>query len=171
MKILLFIIPFILNAAIYLEKPDDFKPKFEIIGCFIEDGNKILFLHRQDEKRQGNTWAIPGGKIESNETPIVAASREVFEETGFTLKDWEYLGKVYIKYCNYDFIYHMVRAKAPSNPGDVKIRFVEHKGFTWVTAQDALLMNLMPDEDDCIKLIYPDVMKSNENYSAHTLRN
>lgn len=62
----------------------------------------------------------------------------------------------------------MVRAKAPSNPGDVKIRFAEHKGFTWVTAQDALLMNLMPDEDDCIKLIYPDVMKSNENYSPKT---
>jgi len=40
------------------------------------------------------------------------------------------------------------------NPEAVKINFKEHKGFTWVTPQDSLQMNLMDDEGACIKLTY-----------------
>jgi hypothetical protein len=30
--------------AIYLEKPKDFDPKIEVIGCFLEYEDKILLL-------------------------------------------------------------------------------------------------------------------------------
>lgn len=59
-----------------------------------------------------------------------------------------------IKEQKLDLIYHMVRCKDLENPQDVKIHFIEHKGFTWVTPQDALTMHLMPDEDACIALVY-----------------
>ncbi len=48
----------------------------------------------------------------------------------------------------------MMRSKPTEHPGNVKIHFDSHKGFTWVTAADALKMDLMSDEDPCIRLIY-----------------
>ncbi|WP_154017843.1 hypothetical protein [Candidatus Protochlamydia phocaeensis] len=38
--------------------------------------------------------------------------------------------------------------------GKRSISFDEYKGFTWVTPQNALKMQLMLSEDTCIKLIY-----------------
>ncbi|MFN4173563.1 MAG: NUDIX hydrolase [Parachlamydiaceae bacterium] len=154
MKAVLFFLPFLLNAAIFKEMPENFKPKFEIVGSFIEVDGKILLLHRQDHKEQGNTWAIPGGKIDKGETPVDASIRETFEETGYLLDTVDYLGFVYIKYEKYDFIYHMTMAKPEVDPSKVSINFKESKGFTWMTPFQALDMNLMPDEGDCFKLIY-----------------
>jgi 8-oxo-dGTP diphosphatase len=153
---LLIVFPSIAYSKIYLDEPSDFDPKIEVVGCFLEFQDQILLLHRQDNKSQGNLWGIPGGKLEKNESPIEAAIRETMEETGFDLSKQEitYLGKVYIKYPNFDYIYHMIKTCPTEHPGDVIITFNEHKGFTWVTPQDALQMHLMLDEDDCIKLIY-----------------
>lgn len=141
---------------IYQKKPENFNPKFEIVGCFLEYQDKILLLHRQDNTSQGNTWGIPGGKIEKGETPIDAAIREASEEAGFHIPGFIDCGIVYIKYPTYDYIYHMFKGKLSSDqlPSDVKINFKEHKGFTWVTPQDALKMDLMLDEDPCIRLVY-----------------
>lgn len=145
------------SATVYLEEPKDFNPKIEVVGCFLTYDDQILLLHRQNNKLQGNTWGIPGGKLEKGESPIDGAMREVCEETQFKLPQnkIEYLGKVFIKHPTADFVYHMVRGTTIcEKPGDVKIRFEEHKGFTWVTPVDALKMRLMEDEDTCIKLIY-----------------
>lgn len=154
---LLMMFPLLLYGTIYLEEPSDFHPKMEVVGCFLEYGDKILLLHRQDHTSQGNLWGIPGGKLEKLETPHEAAIRETLEETGFDISKQQiiYLGKVYIKYPKFDYVYHMVRSIPREHPGNVKITFNEHKGFTWVTPLDALKMSLMLDEDDCIKLIYP----------------
>lgn len=49
------------------------------------DGS-ILFLKRSpDEKNFANHWALPGGGIEEDESPDVAARRECFEETGHAI--------------------------------------------------------------------------------------
>src|SRR3569832_953847 len=141
---------------IFKEKPDDFHPKVEVVGCFLEHEDKILLLHRQEYTSQGNLWGIPGGKLEQSETPIAAAIGETLEETGFDLSQQQIidLGKVYIKYPTVDYIYHMVKSKPFEAPGTVRIDFAEHKGFTWDTSEDALKMHLMLDEDACIKLVY-----------------
>lgn len=155
---LVFMLLFIrlLDATIYFEPPNDFNPKFEVVGCFLEYEDKILLLHRQDLKSQGNLWGIPGGKLEKSETPKLCAIRETFEETGFDISNQCIvdLGKVYIKYPTFDYVYYMVKCNPNDHPGNVKISFNEHKGFTWVTPQDALKMHLMLDEDACIKFVY-----------------
>lgn len=147
-----------LNAGIYLEKPENFNPKCAVVGCcFLHYQDKILLLHRQDFKPEGNRWGIPGGKLNPNEPLISAIIREVFEETGFRLDEEKihYIGKLYIKVPNFDFEYHMVRYQEPiKNPGDVKINFKEHKGYTWVTPEDAVRMDLITDEDTCFEIIF-----------------
>lgn len=145
-----------LYGTIYFEKPADFQPKIEVVGCFLEYQGKILLLHRQDRSSQGNLWGIPGGKLEKTETPLEAAIRETLEETTFDISQQQitYLGKVYLRDPDFDYVYHMVKSTFQEHPSSVKISFSEHKGFTWVTPSDALKMHLMLDEDDCIKLIY-----------------
>lgn len=49
-------------------------------GCFVVDGDRILFV------REGDAWLVPGGRVESNESPTAAARREVLEETGVSIE-------------------------------------------------------------------------------------
>lgn len=140
---------------IYNSRPKDFKTKFEVSSCFVEYDGKILLLYRQDHKPEGNTWCMPGGKIDDKEEPNSASIREVGEETGLiTLKnEFKYLGKVYVRYPNYDFIYHLFQLKLDQEE-KIKIDLNEHKDFRWVSVEEALKMPLIQDLDRCIKMCY-----------------
>jgi len=160
-KISMFIICLLITvggqAVVYKAPSSNFKPKIEVAALFIEHENRVLLLHRQETKSQGNLWGIPGGKLDKGETPLQAVLREIKEETGydFSKQAVESLGAVYIEYNDKDhFVYHMFRTKLIGDPGAVKINFREHKGFTWVTPQDGLKLELIKDEDVCFKLIY-----------------
>ena len=140
---------------IYSRKPKDFKNELEIASCFLEYDGKMLLLHRADHLPQGNTWASPAGKIESSETPIQAVIREVLEETSFAIlheKDLLYLGKVYVRYPDLKFVHHMFRLGLDYQPKILLSH--EHKDFNWVTPAEALKMDLIPDQDNCIRLFY-----------------
>ena len=146
-----------LQSAIYLKPTPQFKPRREIAALYIEHGDLILLLHRHANKSQGNKWGIPGGKVDKNETPLEAVIREVFEETGYDVSKQpiETLDTVYVEHTATDHIvYHMFRTKLQGDPAAVKINFHEHKGFTWDTPADALKLDLIQDEDPCIKLVY-----------------
>lgn len=47
-----------------------------------QDGS--VFLLRSDNREVGVHWTMPGGGVESGETPLEAARRELWEETGWT---------------------------------------------------------------------------------------
>lgn len=42
------------------------------------------------------SWSIPSGAAEADEPPLVAAQRELREETGLTARHWEPLGSFYL---------------------------------------------------------------------------
>jgi len=146
-----------LSEIVYLAPTPQFKPRFEIAAVYIEKDDLILLLHRQLNKSQGNKWGIPGGKVDKQETPLQAAVREVREETGYDISNQEIetTGTVYIEYNERDhFVYHMFRTQLQGDPGAVKINFNEHKGFTWVTPNDGLKMDLLLGEAECFNLVY-----------------
>ena len=64
--------------------------------CYIEKNGCYLMLHRikkeQDENR--DKWIGVGGKFEDGESPEDCVLREVKEETGLTLTDYQYRGIV-----------------------------------------------------------------------------
>ena len=65
------------------------------IGVMIKDDNKILLGHRSAKRKdtggifEPDTWTLPGGKQEYDETVIDTAIREVKEETNLDIKNPE----------------------------------------------------------------------------------
>lgn len=149
-----------LFAGCYLNPPEDFNPRREAVGCFIEHGDHILLLQRQEGEAHAGLWCIPGGKLKNGETVTEAAIREIREETGYVFnpEQLEYLHKIYIRFESYqaDFVCHLMKSAALVEPNAVQLSWDEHCLFKWVTPEEALKMNLMPTQAECIKLVYPE---------------
>jgi 8-oxo-dGTP pyrophosphatase MutT (NUDIX family) len=140
---------------LYKEKPERYNPKFEIAGCLIETAKKILLLHRQDHKPQGNTWGVPAGKRDTGEDLLTTIAREVKEETGIQIErdTFTHLDTYYTRFTAYDFTYHQFFVSLSHEP-KVQINPQEHKAFLWITPQEALSLPLIEDLPEIIKLRY-----------------
>lgn len=64
--------------------------------CYIEQSGKYLMLHRTKKENDQNhdKWLGIGGKFEKDESPDECLLREVKEETGLTLVDYDFRGIV-----------------------------------------------------------------------------
>ncbi len=142
---------------IFLQEPEGFDPYIDVAGCFIEHEGKIVLLHRDAHRPQGNTWGAPGGKIAKKEDVRMGLQREVQEETGYliNLDEVNHVNTFYVKYPELNFIYHLFHYRTTQRP-EIILNSKEHTDFLWVTPGVALTMTLIPDEDFCIKYFYKD---------------
>lgn len=132
------------HYTIFTTPPADYKAKLEVAGCYCEWDDKVLFLKRNPNKPQGNTWGIPGGKLESGETPQEAVKREIMEEVGLILNDHD-LEKVTHQYARHnqnDYIFHIFRHTFKECP-PLTLGLAEHTEARWVTISEALQLPLM----------------------------
>lgn len=60
----------------------------QVSGYIFNEDNQLLIV------RNGDTWTIPGGHPEANETQLDTLNREIMEEACVTIKDVNYLGAV-----------------------------------------------------------------------------
>ena len=143
------------DAMISKDKIEYFKSKFEVVSAFVEHGGEIVLLHRQDYKPQGNTWGAPAGKVNAHEDLLTAILRELKEEIGLTPdpKELTLFESYYVRYPEYDFKYHVYRLVLKVRP-TIRINPAEHKGYRWIQPREALALDLIPDEDSCIKWSY-----------------
>jgi len=140
---------------LYKERPKDFDPFIEAVGCFMGCGGEILLLQRQEGRSRGNLWGFPSGGVElKDNSPLLAMIREIREETGLEASPemFKILSIVYIRYPEKDFVYHMF-SLALNEKINVRLS-EEHKDYRWVSPRKALSFPLRPDTDSCIKLVY-----------------
>lgn len=55
-----------------------------VVAVYVCVGERILWIRRGTPPAAGR-WAMPGGYMENDETPEMAASRELLEETGISI--------------------------------------------------------------------------------------
>ena len=64
----------------------------------IDGKAEMLLLQRGPDTRRTGSWEAVHGHIESGETPVAAARRELLEETGLTALRWYNLSRVELFY-------------------------------------------------------------------------
>ncbi len=137
---------------IFLDPPEDFQPKFYVVSCFLEHDGKFLTLKRHPSKTEGGKWGTPGGKRDDGESELEALVREVQEETGIALST-DRIGNsypVYVRYPDYDYVFHMFAGALDEKP-EITLSLSEHTDYAWVTPEQALKMDLVMDQDVCIR--------------------
>lgn len=72
------------------------KPNVDVAIAILIHANKVLVGWREEHQHQGNKHEFAGGKVEVGEKPIDACRREVREEVGIDLEQWQ----------KFDFIRH-----------------------------------------------------------------
>ncbi|MBM6549759.1 8-oxo-dGTP diphosphatase MutT [Marinomonas ostreistagni] len=60
-----------------------------VAAGIIERDGQIFVALRSSDKHQGGLWEFPGGKVEADETPQAALSRELAEECGIEVQGSE----------------------------------------------------------------------------------
>lgn len=92
------------------------------------ENNKILLVRQFRYVYGKELYEIPAGKLEKGENPVIAAKRELEEETGYVAKDLKELFKLYPTPGYSDEIIYVYIAencnKSHSNPDDDE--FVEY---------------------------------------------
>lgn len=57
------------------------------VGLLLFRGKSVLLVRQWRYVAGGETWEIPGGRIDDGERPVEAAARECFEESGWRARD------------------------------------------------------------------------------------
>lgn len=136
-------------------QPADFDKRFDIVGCFVQHENTFLLLRRHSHKANGGTWGLPAGKVDTNENTLQAILRETREETGLQLTEAvvSYFDSLYVRDGSFDIEWHMFATRLDNQPS-ITLSPDEHSEHRWVTAEEALRMDLIHDLPESIKLFY-----------------
>lgn len=70
-----------------------------IVVLAVDDSSaepRILLERQYRHAAQSMMWELPAGRIDEGESPLAAARRELFEETGFTARHWKKILHFYV---------------------------------------------------------------------------
>lgn len=105
-----------------------------------DNDGTILSVSRKDDK---NDIGLPGGKVEPGETPLGAALRELFEETGYEVND--------PRFCR--LIYHA--------ESDGKL------AVTYEIPFSSLKQTKMPSEAGVVAWVKPEILASSKTFGEY----
>lgn len=113
----------------------------------------LIVLRGSSESWMPNKWALPGGKIEEDETPKQAAIRECKEELGVTPSNLYFIKKIdYPKYTM-----HLFGGKITEN---IKLNF-EHTDYKFINKEDVKKYNTVPNLEELLKDVFSESPQAN----------
>lgn len=124
--------------------------------CYIEQENCYLMLHRVKKEQDINKgkWIGVGGKAEFNETPTECMLREVKEETGLTLTQYQLRGIITFALDGYDTEY-MFLYTSTKYFGEIDFNCKEGV-LKWVPKSELFQLNLWEGDKIFLKLLEED---------------
>lgn len=102
------------------------RPHLSGVKCVLTEGDDVLLVRHTYGSR---SWDLPGGGIKRGEDPVAAATREVSEELGVSVADWQALGELIVNIDYRNDRIHCFQAAAPSRA--VTIDQVEIAEANW----------------------------------------
>ena len=120
--------------------------------CYLEKDDCYLMLHRIYKKQDINKykWIVVGGKFEYGEAPEVCILREVKEETGLTLLQYQLRGILTfvsdMQEPEYIFLY-------TSNQFEGTLKECEEGVLTWVPKEKIEELNLWEGDKEMFRLL------------------
>jgi 8-oxo-dGTP diphosphatase len=62
------------------------------VKCVLVDGDRVLLVRHSYGRPH---WDLPGGTVKRDEQPLDTARREIEEELGIQISEWQSLGTIY----------------------------------------------------------------------------
>lgn len=119
-----------ITTQVFHQPPPGFSPIVDISAIHVIVHDHLLLVQLSSIKAEKGFWGMPAGKVNTNETPLEAAKRELFEETGIKA-DPSPIGILYIRKPNLDYHYHMFNLCLSEKPPIVLS--AEHCSHQWIT--------------------------------------
>lgn len=132
------------DPKIFSKPPSDFLSKVDVGACYMNHQNTLLLLKRAKDRIHPETWGVPAGKAEINETIEETITREVLEETGvkISLKDLKKIGILYVRTKTLDYSFHMYYYFLKYLPAILLSK--EHTSFKWTLEYELYDLPLIP---------------------------
>jgi 8-oxo-dGTP diphosphatase len=113
------------------------------IAIIFNNDRKILLVKRSENSDwMPERWALVGGSIEQNESPLDAIKREIFEETGIKID------KINEKFCIdrniVDVKEYVFTAKFDGQDNDVVLN-EEHSAYGFFNFNEIMMLDLVPN--------------------------
>src|SRR6185369_13170347 len=61
----------------------------------VDEKKRVLLVRQYRLPAEKYLWELPAGRLDPGETPLVAAKRELIEETGYRARTWSKLASFY----------------------------------------------------------------------------
>ena len=97
----------------------------------VKDGKILLLLRSKKSSWKPDMYGPPGGHVDSGETPVQAAVRETYEESGLVVKAADLKPLLQRTKHNFGMIYYFITDKFTGDGVGITLSN-EHHGFAWV---------------------------------------
>lgn len=100
----------------------------------LDKNGKLLILYRSEtHPRYAHHPDLPGGEVEDGESPDVAASREIQEETGLNVEASQ-IEVIYTKIIDDQLVHIVCAARLTTIEPDIELSW-EHENYEWITLE------------------------------------
>ncbi len=124
---------------------------FGAAGLLVVHNSDVLLQLRSPNTHNGNTWSVPGGARDADESAAAAALREACEEIGLTAQDVDPLGQLVDDHGGWSYTTVIARLLRPIT----LVHNYESQDVRWVSAVDITSLPLHPGFADS----WPEVSK------------
>lgn len=125
------------------------KPQLDVAIAILLHQDKVLVGWREAKQHQGNKHEFPGGKVEACETPEQACRREIFEEVGIGLHEWNKFDFIQHEYEDVIVRLHLFHAVVPT----ALLNEIQQP-WAWYTRSQLLELNFPQANRSMIQRLY-----------------